>query len=192
MKKIISMLLAVVMIVACMATVAFATEPETVTVTFEVKNNPGFAALGAYLVYDEEMTLVDLKAGPVLDGAAVAANAKTGKIGAANMSGDITATGILATATFEVADVDYDKVYNVELVIEENALGAIADKAAERNIGARGLRAVLEETMTKIMYVIPSDLTIQKVTITPECVDGKEPKILRDEKRPRQAPGMRK
>ena len=81
---------------------------------------------------------------------------------------------------------------NVELEIEPKALEAVAEKAIERQIGARGLRAVLEETMTKIMYVIPSDLTIQKVTITPECVDGKEPKILRDEKRPRQAPGMRK
>ena len=80
---------------------------------------------------------------------------------------------------------------NVELEIEPKALESVAAKAIERQIGARGLRAVLEETMTKIMYVIPSDLTIQKVTITPECVDGKEPIIVRDEKRPRKAPGMR-
>ena len=81
---------------------------------------------------------------------------------------------------------------NVELEIEPEALEAVAEKAIERQIGARGLRAVLEETMTKIMYVIPSDLTIQKVTITPECLGGKEPLIHRDEKKPRQAPGMRK
>ena len=80
---------------------------------------------------------------------------------------------------------------NVELEIEPKALESVAEKAIERQIGARGLRAVLEETMTKIMYVIPSDLTIQKVTITPECVDGKEPIIVRDKKRPRKAPGMR-
>ena len=77
MKKIISMLLAVVMIVACMATVAFATEPETVTVTFEVKNNPGFAALGAYLDYDKDaLTLVEMESGFL--GGTMLTNAKTG------------------------------------------------------------------------------------------------------------------
>ena len=56
----------------------------------------------------------------------------------------------------------------------------------DRQIGARGLRAVMEETMTKIMYVIPSDLSIQKVVITPEAIEGKEPKIVRDKTKPRE------
>ena len=51
----------------------------------------------------------------------------------------------------------------MELDIQQAALEAVAEKAIERQIGARGLRAVMEETMTKIMYVIPSDLTIKKV-----------------------------
>ena len=84
----------------------------------------------------------------------------------------------------------YQKLFeldNVELEIEEEALDAIAQKALERQIGARGLRAVMEETMTKIMYVIPSDLSIRKVTITADCINGGEPKILRD-KAKRRAP----
>lgn len=79
---------------------------------------------------------------------------------------------------------------NVELEIQSEALAAVAEKAIERQIGARGLRAVLEETMIKIMYAIPSDLTIKKVTITPQCVAGGEPKILRDPKHPRKVTGL--
>jgi len=69
---------------------------------------------------------------------------------------------------------------NVALEFQPQALEAIAQKAVDRQIGARGLRAVMEEVMTKIMYVIPSDLSIQQVVITPEAIDGKEPIILRD------------
>ncbi len=79
---------------------------------------------------------------------------------------------------------------NVELEILPEALEAVAQKAIDRQIGARGLRAVMEETMTKIMYVIPSDLTIRKVIITPECVNGSEPKIIRDKSRPRSTPSI--
>lgn len=59
----------------------------------------------------------------------------------------------------------------VELKFEPEALEAIADKALARNIGARGLRAVMESVMEKLMYEIPSDLTIQSVTITGESVE---------------------
>ncbi len=71
---------------------------------------------------------------------------------------------------------------NVALEIQQEALDAVADKAIERQIGARGLRAVMENTMTGIMYKIPSDLSIQKVVITPESINGEEPKILRGTK----------
>ena len=74
---------------------------------------------------------------------------------------------------------------NVELEIQPEALRAVAKKAVERQIGARGLRAVMEQVMQKIMYTIPSDLSIHKVVITPECVDGAEPTIVRDKKNPR-------
>ena len=61
---------------------------------------------------------------------------------------------------------------------ERGALEEIADKAIERKIGARGLRAVMEGLLTKVMYDIPSDRTIDRVTITRDCVDGKEPPQL--------------
>ena len=64
---------------------------------------------------------------------------------------------------------EYD---GVELVFEEGALEAVADKAIERNIGARGLRAVMEGILTKIMFDIPSDPTVEKVVVTPACVRG--------------------
>ena len=75
---------------------------------------------------------------------------------------------------------------HVTLEFQEKSLEAIAEKAVERQIGARGLRAIMEETMTKIMYVIPSDLSIRKVVITPEAIEGKQPKILRDKTKPRE------
>ena len=80
---------------------------------------------------------------------------------------------------------------NVELEITPEALTAIAKKAVERQIGARGLRAVMEQIMTKIMFEIPSDLSIRKVTITPACVDGGEPDILRDTNSPRPVLGTK-
>ncbi len=73
----------------------------------------------------------------------------------------------------------------VELEIQQEALEEIAQKAIDRQIGARGLRSVMEQIMTRIMYVIPSDLTIRKVIITAECVRGGEPTIVRDAARPR-------
>ena len=77
------------------------------------------------------------------------------------------------------------EIDGVELEIQEEALKAIAKKALDRQIGARGLRAIMERVMTKIMYVIPSDLAIKKVIITPECVQGAEPRIIRDAVHPR-------
>lgn len=77
---------------------------------------------------------------------------------------------------------EYDMV---DLVFEPGALEAVADKSMERGIGARGLRAVLEEVMTQIMYNIPSDGTITEVDITAESVRGEaEPKLIRDPERP--------
>ena len=74
----------------------------------------------------------------------------------------------------------------VELEITQEALEIIAQKAIDRQIGARGLRAILEKIMTGIMYQIPSDLTIKKVVITPETVEGGDATILRDPSHPRE------
>ena len=79
---------------------------------------------------------------------------------------------------------------NVKLEIKKDALEAVAEKAIERQIGARGLRAVMEETMMKIMYVIPSDLSIKKVIITADCINGKDPRVVRDKSNPRSAIGV--
>ena len=69
----------------------------------------------------------------------------------------------------------------VELHFDADALEAVADAALERKIGARGLRAVMEGLLTKVMYDIPSDPTITDVTITKECVTGGgTPKVEHD------------
>ena len=80
---------------------------------------------------------------------------------------------------------------NVELEIQDEALHKVAEKALDRKIGARGLRSVMESMMTKIMFTIPSDLTIRKVVVTPECVGGAQPQIIRDAKNPRALPGAK-
>ena len=75
----------------------------------------------------------------------------------------------------------YDEV---ELEFTSKALEAVADRAVAREIGARGLRAILEEVMNPIMYDIPSEPTIVKVKITGECVrDGASPELIRDPER---------
>lgn len=66
---------------------------------------------------------------------------------------------------------DYD---GVELEFQDAALGKIADKAIAMEIGARGLRSVMENLMTDIMYSVPSDPTIEKVVITEACAEGAE------------------
>ena len=81
---------------------------------------------------------------------------------------------------------------HVELEIQPEALDVVAQKALDRQIGARGLRAIMESIMTKIMFVIPSDLSIRKVIITPECARGGEPEILRDVQHPRVKTAVRK
>ncbi len=60
----------------------------------------------------------------------------------------------------------------VELVFEEAALRRIAEKAIERSTGARGLRSIIEETMTGLMFELPSKEGISRVTVTKDSVDG--------------------
>ena len=80
----------------------------------------------------------------------------------------------------------YDQV---ELEFAEGALEAVADKAIERNIGARGLRAVMEALLTEIMFDIPSDPTVEKVVVTPACVRGERgPDIVRGQSRDQRIP----
>ena len=70
----------------------------------------------------------------------------------------------------------------VKLEYEPAALEAIADKAIEMEIGARGLRSILEKIMTDIMFRVPSDKSIKRVIITADCVkNGKPPVALRND-----------
>lgn len=67
----------------------------------------------------------------------------------------------------------------VELEYEQEALEAIADKAIEMKIGARGLRSVMEGVMTDIMYKVPSDTTANKVIITADSVKNGSSPVVR-------------
>ncbi|GBE01435.1 ATP-dependent Clp protease ATP-binding subunit ClpX [bacterium BMS3Bbin06] len=67
---------------------------------------------------------------------------------------------------------------NVKLRFTEGALQAIAKKAIERKTGARGLRAILEDTMLEVMYEIPSQKSIRECVIKEEVITRKERPIL--------------
>ncbi len=76
----------------------------------------------------------------------------------------------------------YQKLFELEdvrLTVEKEALKAIAQKAIKRGTGARGLRAILEEMMTDIMFELPSRDDVREVAITAECVtDGRAPLLV--------------
>ena len=68
----------------------------------------------------------------------------------------------------------------VELEYETGALEAVADKAIEMKIGARGLRSVMESIMTDIMYTVPSEKDIEKIIVTADCVkNNTSPDVIR-------------
>ena len=72
---------------------------------------------------------------------------------------------------------------NVELVFEGKAVRAIAKKAIERNTGARGLRAINEKIMTKVMYEIPGMKDVVRCTVTEDTVLKGEPPLLERKKK---------
>lgn len=77
----------------------------------------------------------------------------------------------------------YQKIFaidGVNLLFTDAALEAVAQKAIDRKTGARGLRSIMEETLTKLMFDIPSDETVETVVIGEECVNGGEPRIERN------------
>ena len=70
----------------------------------------------------------------------------------------------------------YEKLFDmdgVKLTFDDAALERVADFALERQTGARGLRGVMEDAMTDIMFAIPSDDNIQSVRITKDVIDKK-------------------
>ena len=78
----------------------------------------------------------------------------------------------------------YQKLFSldgVNLQFTEGALEAIAQKAIDRKTGARGLRSIMEETLSKLMFELPSDETVEAVVIGEDCVNnGSEPAIERN------------
>ena len=75
----------------------------------------------------------------------------------------------------------YKKLFemdNVELEFEEDALKAIAKEAIKRNTGARGLRAIIEDTMKEIMFDIPSNEQVSKVIVNEETIKTKNPELV--------------
>ena len=78
----------------------------------------------------------------------------------------------------------YTKLFEIDgvkLSFTDDALRAIAHKAVTKRTGARGLRSILENVMMEIMYEIPSDPSIESVTITADCVEnGSQPQIVHE------------
>ena len=75
----------------------------------------------------------------------------------------------------------YEKMFDLEgigLTVEMEALRAVARKAIERGTGARGLRAVLEDTLLEVMFDIPSRDDVREVVLTAESVEGRVPPLL--------------
>jgi len=72
----------------------------------------------------------------------------------------------------------------VTLEFTPDAIEAIADQALEHKTGARGLRAIAEKVMTKIMYLIPSDKTVDTVTVDGACIRGEGEPVVTHNRKP--------
>ena len=90
----------------------------------------------------------------------------------------------------------YQKLFEldgVDLVFEDGALEAIAEKAMERKTGARGLRAIMEGVIMDLMYQVPSDEKVSKCVITRGVVESsEEPVIERSDDRSKRTSGVKK
>jgi len=78
----------------------------------------------------------------------------------------------------------YQKLFQldqVDLEFTEDALLAIAQMTVKRHTGARGLRSTMENILTRLMYNVPSDYTIEKITVNKDTVEnGADPEIVRN------------
>ena len=78
----------------------------------------------------------------------------------------------------------YKKLFeldDVELEFNQEALKGIADEAINRNTGARGLRAIIEDMMREIMFDIPSQENISKVIVNEDCIKTRKPELIEAE-----------
>ena len=85
----------------------------------------------------------------------------------------------------------YTKLFaldGVEIVFTEDALKAVAVMAKEQKTGARGLRGIMENLLTELMFETPSDNTIDRIVIDADVVNKKtKPLIERNNKKPKKA-----
>lgn len=96
---------------------------------------------------------------------------------------DVEALKIILTKPKNALIKQYNALFkydNVDFIVDDDAVTAIAEKAFSRKTGARGLRAIMEEALLDIMFTIPSDETVQKVTLTRAAVTKHlEPVVVR-------------
>ena len=88
----------------------------------------------------------------------------------------------------------YKKIFElegIELEFGDGALEAVADKALERNVGARGLRSIMEKALLNIMFDLPSQEDAVSCVFTKECVDGDGEPLIEYGERPRNNRGKR-
>lgn len=82
---------------------------------------------------------------------------------------------------------EYD---GIEIEFEPDALREVASTALRKKTGARGLRAILEQTMLDVMYEVPSNDKICKIVVTKASIEGTEaPKTIEGERTPRGGAG---
>ena len=95
---------------------------------------------------------------------------------------DVDALKMIMTEPKNALVKQYEKLFEldgVELEMTEDAIDAIAHKAIERKMGARGLRSIFEKIMNEVMYEIPSRENVSKCIVTEETVNnGNEPKLI--------------
>jgi ATP-dependent Clp protease ATP-binding subunit ClpX len=75
----------------------------------------------------------------------------------------------------------YRKMFELEsagLTFEPEALRAVARLAIQRGAGARGLRSIIEDVMTDVMFDLPSRTDIREVVITKECITERRPPLI--------------
>jgi ATP-dependent Clp protease ATP-binding subunit ClpX len=75
----------------------------------------------------------------------------------------------------------YSKLFELEdvkITFEESALKAVAQKALKRGTGARGLRAIVEETLMEVMFDLPSREDVVEVRVTEACISNKAAPLL--------------
>jgi glutamine phosphoribosylpyrophosphate amidotransferase len=152
---------------------------ELVAALIDQKTSFGEGIKFAQSVIDGTCSILILKE----DGHLVAARDKVGRIPVITSTKQLTEDDLVSILTTprNALIKQYRRMFQiegVELEFTDEALREIAHLAVERETGARGLRSICEEVLQDVMFDLPSDLTIQKVIVTKESVEGTEKPIV--------------